>query len=93
LLDIGTSKVVAMVGEYAPGEPDRGHRHRQPTELARPQARRGGGHRVHRAVDPARGGGGRADGGCEIRSVYAGISGSHVRSLNSHGIVAIRDGK
>ncbi|NNF62142.1 MAG: cell division protein FtsA, partial [Gammaproteobacteria bacterium] len=29
--------------------------------------------------------------GCEIHSVYTGIAGSHVRSLNSHGIVAIRD--
>jgi cell division protein FtsA len=29
--------------------------------------------------------------GCQIHSVYAGIAGSHVRSLNSHGIVAIRD--
>jgi cell division protein FtsA len=29
--------------------------------------------------------------GCEIHSVYAGIAGSHVRSLNSHGIVAIKD--
>jgi cell division protein FtsA len=29
--------------------------------------------------------------GCEIHSVYAGIAGSHVRSLNSHGIVAIRE--
>ena len=28
--------------------------------------------------------------GCEIRSVYAGITGSHVRSLNSQGGVAIR---
>ena len=27
----------------------------------------------------------------EIRSVFAGIAGSHVRSLNSHGIVAIKD--
>ena len=27
----------------------------------------------------------------EIRSVYTGIAGSHVRSLNSHGIVAIKD--
>jgi len=31
--------------------------------------------------------------GCEIDSVYAGIAGSHIRSLNSHGIVAIRDGE
>ncbi len=29
--------------------------------------------------------------GCTIDAVYAGIAGSHIRSLNSHGIVAIRD--
>ena len=29
--------------------------------------------------------------GCEIHTVHAGIAGSHIRSLNSHGIVAIRD--
>ena len=29
--------------------------------------------------------------GCEIRSAYVGIAGSHIQSLNSHGIVAIRD--
>jgi len=29
--------------------------------------------------------------GCQIHSVFAGIAGSHIRSLNSHGIVAIRD--
>ena len=29
--------------------------------------------------------------GCQIHAVFAGIAGSHVRSLNSHGIVAIRD--
>lgn len=29
--------------------------------------------------------------GCSIESVYAGIAGSHIRSLNSHGIVAVRD--
>lgn len=29
--------------------------------------------------------------GCKIHSVYAGIAGSHIRSLNSHGIVAIRE--
>jgi cell division protein FtsA len=29
--------------------------------------------------------------GCEIHAVFAGIAGSHVRSLNSHGVVAIRD--
>ena len=29
--------------------------------------------------------------GCEICSAYVGIAGSHIQSLNSHGIVAIRD--
>ena len=29
--------------------------------------------------------------GCEISTVYAGISGAHVRGLNSHGIVAVKD--
>ena len=29
--------------------------------------------------------------GCNIHAVFTGISGNHVRSLNSHGIVAIRD--
>ena len=29
--------------------------------------------------------------GCEIHSVHAGIAGSHIRSMDSHGIVAIRD--
>ena len=31
--------------------------------------------------------------GVQIRSVYAGIAGSHIKSMNSHGIVAIRDGE
>src|SRR3990167_6165297 len=29
--------------------------------------------------------------GCEIYSAYTGIAGSHIRSFNSHGVVAIRD--
>lgn len=29
--------------------------------------------------------------GCHVHSVYTGIAGNHIRSLNSHGIVAIRD--
>ena len=31
--------------------------------------------------------------GVKVKSVFAGIAGSHVRSLNSHGIVAIKDGE
>lgn len=29
--------------------------------------------------------------GCEIEEVYAGVSGSHIKSLNSHGIVGIKN--
>ena len=29
--------------------------------------------------------------GCQIKSVFAGVAGSHIKSLNSHGIVAIKD--
>ena len=31
--------------------------------------------------------------GVQIRSVFAGIAGSHIKSMNSHGIVAIKDGE
>ena len=30
--------------------------------------------------------------GCHISSCYVGISGSHIRGLNSEGVVPIRDG-
>ncbi|HHE9879742.1 TPA: cell division protein FtsA, partial [Campylobacter jejuni] len=29
--------------------------------------------------------------GCRIHSAFVGVAGNHIRSLNSHGIVAIRD--
>lgn len=28
--------------------------------------------------------------GCEIRSVYAGIAGSHIKGFNSHGVIAVK---
>lgn len=31
--------------------------------------------------------------GCKIHSVYAGIAGGHIRGFNSHGIVAVKDGE
>jgi cell division protein FtsA len=30
---------------------------------------------------------------CEIASVYAGIAGGHIRGFNSHGVVAVKDGE
>ena len=31
--------------------------------------------------------------GCDITSVYAGISGGHIRAFNSHGVIAVKDGE
>ena len=89
-LDIGTSKVVAIVGELgADGQlkivglgshPSRGLKKGMVVDIESTVQS------IQRAVDEAER---MAD--CQIHSVYAGIAGSHIRSLNSHGIVAIRD--
>ncbi|MDT8387648.1 MAG: cell division protein FtsA [Thiogranum sp.] len=89
-LDIGTSKVVAIVGEISPsGEieiiglgshPSRGLKKGVVVNIESTV------HSIQRAVEEA-----ELMAGCQIHSVYAGIAGSHIRSLNSHGIVAIRD--
>ena len=31
--------------------------------------------------------------GCEIKSVYAGIAGGHIKGFNSHGVIAVKDGE
>ncbi|MBM4238609.1 MAG: cell division protein FtsA, partial [Gammaproteobacteria bacterium] len=89
-LDIGTSKVVALVGEIAPdnsieiigigSQPSRGLKRGVVVNIESTVQS------IQRAVEEA-----ELMAGCEIHSVYAGIAGSHVRSLNSHGVVAIRD--
>src|SRR6202035_1609616 len=89
-LDIGTSRVVAIVGEIKPdGEleiigigshPSRGLKKGVVVNIESTVQS------IQRAVEEA-----ELMAGCEIHSVYAAIAGSHVRSLNSHGIVAIKD--
>jgi cell division protein FtsA len=89
-LDIGTSKVVAIVGEVNDGgnievvgigsHPSRGLKKGVVVNIESTV------HSIQRAVEEA-----ELMAGCDIHSVYTGIAGSHVRSLNSHGIVAIRD--
>ncbi len=89
-LDIGTSKVVAIVGEVPPdgrieiigigSNPSRGLKKGVVVNIESTV------HSIQRAVEEA-----ELMAGCQIHSVYAGIAGSHIRSLNSHGIVAIRD--
>lgn len=89
-LDIGTSKVVAIVGEVNPeGEieiigigshPSRGLKKGVVVNIESTVQS------IQRAIEEA-----ELMAGCQIHSVYTGIAGSHIRSLNSHGIVAIRD--
>ena len=89
-LDIGTSKVMTIVGEISPenvlevigigSNPSRGLKRGVVVNIESTVQS------IQRAIEEA-----ELMAGCEIHTVYSGIAGSHVRSLNSHGIVAIRD--
>jgi cell division protein FtsA len=89
-LDIGTSKVLAIVGEVsASGEvevigvghhPSRGMKKGVVVNIESTVQS------IQRAVEEA-----ELMAGCQIHSVFAGIAGSHINSFNSHGIVAIKD--
>lgn len=94
-LDIGTSKVVAIVAapiaDAGPSDnkleiigigthPARGMKKGVVVNIESTVQS------IQRAVEEA-----ELMAGCQIHSVYAGIAGSHIRSLNSHGTVAIRD--
>ena len=91
-LDIGTSKVVAMVAETgADGVPEiigigsypsRGLKKGVVVNIESTVQS------IQRAVEEA-----ELMAGCHIDALYAGIAGSHIRSLNSHGIVGISDGE
>ena len=91
-LDIGTSKIVAIVGAMGP----HGDLEIIGTGMHESSGLKKGVvvnieatvNSIQRAVEEA-----ELMAGCSIHSVYAGIAGSHIRSLNSHGIVAIRDGE
>lgn len=89
-LDIGTSKVVAIVGEISPegdlavvglgSHKSNGLKKGVVVNIDSTVQS------IQRAIEEA-----ELMAGCQIHSVYAGIAGSHIRSLNSHGIVAIKD--
>ena len=91
-LDIGTSKVVAVVGEMdvdgaievvgIGSHPSRGMKKGVVVDIESTVTA------IQRAVEEA-----ELMAGCQIHSVYVGIAGSHIRSMNSHGIVAIREGE
>jgi cell division protein FtsA len=89
-LDIGTSKIVAIVGAITPegnlevvgigSHRSTGLKKGVVVNIESTVAS------IQRAIEEA-----ELMAGCQIHSVYAGIAGSHIRSLNSHGIVAIKD--
>ena len=89
-LDIGTSKVVAIVGQPTDdggieiagigSHPSRGMKRGvviniESTVLS-----------IQRAVEEA-----ELMAGCDIHSVYVGVAGSHISSMNSDGVVAIKE--
>ncbi len=89
-LDIGTSKIVALISEVTVDgaleiigfgcHPSRGLKRGVVVDIEATV------NSIQRAVQEA-----ELMAGCDVRTVYTGIAGSHIRSLNSHGIVAIRD--
>lgn len=89
-LDIGTSKVSAIVGEVNDdnqveivgigSHPSRGLKKGVVVNIESTVQS------IQRCIEEA-----ELMAGCQIHSVYAGIAGSHIRSMNSHGIVAIKD--
>ncbi len=91
-LDIGTSKVAAIIGEVAADNsleikglgihPSRGMRRGVVVNIESTVQS------IQRAVEEA-----EFMAGCGIGGVYAGIAGSHVTSTNSHGVVSVPDGE
>jgi len=88
-LDIGTSKIVTLVAEESTdgqleivghgSHPSHGLRKGVVVNIdATVQS-------IQRAIEEA-----ELMAGCQIHSAFTGIAGNHIRSLNSHGIVAIR---
>jgi cell division protein FtsA len=89
-IDIGTSKVVAIVGEITTdgkinviglgSHPSQGMKRGVVVNIESAVSS------IQNAVEQA-----EVMAGCQIYSAFTGIAGSHIRSINSHGIVAIRD--
>lgn len=89
-IDIGTSKIVVVLGEVTPNGnvhvigvgtgPSRGLKRGVVINIDSTVQS------IQKALEEA-----ELMAGCQIFSAYTGIAGSHIRSLNSHGIVAIKD--
>lgn len=88
-LDIGTTKICTVVGERVNGginiiglgsHPSKGLRRGVVVNIETTVQS------IKKAVDEA-----SLMAGCDIRSVYAGIAGGHIKGINSHGVIAIKN--
>jgi cell division protein FtsA len=89
-LDIGTSKIVAIVSEVTPDgalnviglgtQPSRGLKKGVVVNIEATMAS------IQRVLEEA-----ELMADCKISEVYTGIAGSHIRGFNSHGMVAIKE--
>ncbi len=89
-LDIGTSKIVCIVAEVQPegtlevigmgSHPSKGLRRGVVVNIEHTV------NAIQRALEEA-----ELMADCKIREVYTGIAGNHIKSFNSHGMVAIKD--
>ena len=89
-LDIGTSKIIAIVAEVKPeggfevigmgSSPSRGLKKGVVVNIETTVSA------IQRALEEA-----ELMADCKISEVYTGIAGSHIKSFNSHGMVAIKD--
>jgi cell division protein FtsA len=88
-LDIGTTKICAIVGEVQNGlvniigigsHPSRGLRKGVVVNIE------GTVQSIRKAIEEA-----ELMAGCEIDSVFAGIAGGHIRGINSHGVIAVKN--
>lgn len=89
-LDIGTSKIMAIVAEMKPeggfevigigSHPSRGLKKGVVVNIETTVSA------IQRALEEA-----ELMADCKIREVYTGIAGGHIKSFNSHGMVAIKD--
>lgn len=88
-LDIGTTKICAVVGEVRPdaieiigigSHPSEGLRKGVVINIEKTV------NSIKEAVEEA-----ETMAGCEISSVYAGIAGGHIKGFNSHGVIALKE--
>lgn len=88
-LDIGTTKICAVVAEVRPDGIEVIGMGSHPSEGLRKGVVINIEHTVNsikEAVEEA-----ETMAGCEISSVYAGIAGGHIKGFNSHGVIALKD--